>query len=272
MPTKRPTRPPAAPAAPRAPRTAKAAPAAKTATTATTKASTAKAATAKASTTKTAATKSTTAKTATATKSTTAKTAAARTAPAKATRTREPTAGREPAGAKPAARATRPSGQEPKASSGVAVGDRAPGFSLPADDGKTYSLAGLQGKRVVLYFYPRDSTPGCTTEACDFRDRQAAFTAAGAVVLGVSGDDLKSHARFRGKQGLTFPLLSDADNAVAAAYGAFGAKMMYGRSLQGIIRSTFVIGPDGTIEALWRPVRVPGHADAVLQTVTAARA
>jgi peroxiredoxin Q/BCP len=171
---------------------------------------------------------------------------------------------------KPAAKSTRPSGQEPKASPGVAVGDRAPDFSLPADDGKTYALKQLRGQRVVLYFYPRDSTPGCTTEACDFRDRQAAFTAAGAIVLGVSGDDLKSHARFRGKQSLNFPLLSDAGNAVAGAYGAFGDKVMYGRSLKGIIRSTFVIGPDGTLEAVWRPAKVPGHAETVLQTVTAA--
>ncbi len=122
---------------------------------------------------------------------------------------------------------------------------------------------------MVLYFYPRDSTPGCTTEACDFRDRHAAFAAAGATVLGVSGDDLRSHARFRGKQGLNFPLLADVDHAVASAYGVYGEKMMYGRAVQGIVRSTFVIGPDGRLEAIWRPVKVPGHAEAVLQTVSA---
>lgn len=186
----------------------------------------------------------------------------------------------EPAVAKKVARAapakssavTRPSGQEPKASPGVGVGERAPAFTLPADDGKTYSLAALKGQRVVLYFYPRDNTPGCTTEACDFRDRQDAFTRAGATVLGVSGDSLKAHASFRGKQRLNFPLLSDAGNAVASAYGAFGDKMMYGRSLQGIIRSTFIIGPDGAIEAVWRPVKVNGHAETVLQTVAASAA
>lgn len=152
------------------------------------------------------------------------------------------------------------------------VGDLAPEFALAADDGRTYALKDLRGKRVVLYFYPRDATPGCTTEACDFRDRQPAFTGAGATVLGVSGDDLKSHARFRSKHTLSFPLLSDPDHAVAAAYGAFGEKVLYGRVSQGILRSTFVVGPGGAIEAVWQPVRVPGHAEAVLAAVaTAAR-
>ena len=116
----------------------------------------------------------------------------------------------------PAPAPTGPSGQEPKAS--LQVGELAPDFSLPGDDGQQHALAALRGKRVVLYFYPRDSTPGCTVEACDFRDRQAAFTKAGVTVLGVSGDDLKSHARFRGKQALNFPLLSDPDHAVARAH------------------------------------------------------
>lgn len=150
------------------------------------------------------------------------------------------------------------------------VGDLAPEFALAADDGRTYALKDLRGKRVVLYFYPRDATPGCTTEACDFRDRQAAFTGAGVTVLGVSGDDLKSHARFRSKHALSFPLLSDPDHAVAAAYGAFGEKVLYGRVSQGILRSTFVVGPSGAIEAMWQPVRVPGHAEAVLAAVAAA--
>ena len=149
------------------------------------------------------------------------------------------------------------------------VGDKAPSFSLPADDGKTYTLSDLAGRRVVLYFYPRDATPGCTTEACDFRDRNADFTATGALVLGVSGDSLASHARFRTKHGLNFPLLSDADNRVAAAYGAYGDKQMYGRTVKGIIRSTFVIGPDGALEAVHSPVRVDGHAAAVLDALRA---
>jgi peroxiredoxin Q/BCP len=160
---------------------------------------------------------------------------------------------------------------------GLKPGDRAPSFSLAADDGKTYSLAELLhpsgsesgGRRVILYFYPRDSTPGCTTEACDFRDRLPAFTSAGAQILGVSGDSLASHGRFRAKYGLNFPLLSDPDNRVAAAYGAFGEKQMYGRTVTGIIRSTFVIGPDGRLEAVHSPVRVAGHADALLQALRA---
>lgn len=167
----------------------------------------------------------------------------------------------------PTATVTSPSGQEPKAS--PQVGELAPEFSLAGDDGHQHSLAALRGKRVLIYFYPRDSTPGCTVEACDFRDRHASFAKAGVTVLGVSGDDLKSHARFRGKQNLNFPLLSDHGNTVARAYGAFGEKMMYGRKLEGILRSTFLIGADGRIEALWRPVRVPGHAEAVLVAATA---
>ena len=165
------------------------------------------------------------------------------------------------------AKAISPSGQEPKAR--LEVGALAPEFSLPGDDGHTHSLAALRGKRVVLYFYPRDSTPGCTVEACDFRDRNAAFTRAGITVLGVSGDDLKAHARFRGKQALNFPLLSDTDHTVARAYGAFGAKTMAGHKFEGIIRSTFLIGADGRIAALWQPARVPGHAEAVLAAATA---
>lgn len=173
--------------------------------------------------------------------------------------------------AKPAKSAAKASAKPAKSAAesapGPAVGSPAPEFQLAADDGKTYSLAGLRGSRFVLYFYPRDATPGCTTEACDFRDRQAAFTGAKVPVLGVSGDSLAAHAKFRGKHSLTFPLLSDPDHAVAAAYGAYGDKVMYGRSMQGIIRSTFVIGPTGLVEAVWRPVKVPGHAEAVLQVI-----
>ena len=169
----------------------------------------------------------------------------------------------------PSADSSGPSGQEPQAS--LKVGDRAPEFALPADDGRSYSLATLRGRKVVLYFYPRDATPGCTTEACDFRDRQSAFEAAGTTVLGVSGDDLKSHARFRSKHALSFPLLSDPDHAVARAYGAHGEKTLYGRKSVGIIRSTFVIGPDGVIEAMWQPAKVPGHAQAVLAALSVSR-
>jgi len=183
-----------------------------------------------------------------------------------------------PAAPRTAPPATSPSGQDPKASPAPAeratlkVGDAAPPFDLPSDDGLRHALAALRGRRVVLYFYPRDSTPGCTTEACDFRDRHAALTAAGVQVLGVSGDDLKSHAKFRGKYALPFPLLSDPDHAVAGAYGAFGEKQLYGRSSLGIIRSTFLIGPEGRIEAVWSPVRVKDHAEAVLRAALAAGA
>ena len=200
-------------------------------------------------------------------------------APAKPAKPRAATA-RAPAKAAPATTpattpafgATGPSGQELKASPAtrLTVGDRAPEFALSADDGKTYALKDLRGRRVVLYFYPRDATPGCTTEARDFRDRQPAFAGAGAMVLGVSGDDLKSHARFRDKHSLSFPLLSDPDHAVATAFAAYGEKVLYGRKSLGILRSTFVIGPDGAIEAVWQPVKVPGHAEAVLAAVAAA--
>jgi peroxiredoxin Q/BCP len=172
----------------------------------------------------------------------------------------------------PAAKATKaapakPARTAPAPAAAPGVGDPAPDFSLAADDGKTYTLAGLRGSRFVLYFYPRDSTPGCTTEACDFRDRLPTFGKAKVPVLGVSGDSLRAHANFRGKHSLNFPLLSDPDHRVAAAYGAYGTKMMYGRAVEGIVRSTFVVGPGGTIEAVWRPVKVPGHAEAVLQSI-----
>ena len=145
-----------------------------------------------------------------------------------------------------------------------------PHFEVEATGPQRFSTAAFKGQKYVLYFYPRDATPGCTTEACDFRDRQPAFAGAGAMVLGVSGDDLKSHARFRDKHSLSFPLLSDPDHAVATAFAAYGEKVLYGRKSLGILRSTFVIGPDGAIEAVWQPVKVPGHAEAVLAAVAAA--
>lgn len=146
-------------------------------------------------------------------------------------------------------------------------GTKAPTFRLPSTDGETVSLSGLAGKKVVLYFYPKDQTPGCTREACDFRDRWAALKKK-AALYGVSKDSLASHEKFREKYALPFPLLSDPDNEVAKAYGAFGKKMMYGRPVVGTIRSTFVIDESGKIAAVWSPVRVDGHADAVLQALS----
>ena len=161
-----------------------------------------------------------------------------------------------------AAEAPAPSGTTAK----LSPGDKAPAFSLEASDGKTYSLDELSGQRFVLYFYPRDNTPGCTQEACDFRDQLEDL---GVPVFGVSGDSLKSHERFSEKYNLNFPLLSDPDRAVADAYGAVGEKSMYGRKVVGIIRSTFVIGADGTVETVFSPVRVKGHVAAVAQALGA---
>lgn len=140
-----------------------------------------------------------------------------------------------------------------------------PAFSLPGSDGKTWSSKELKGSAYVLYFYPKDSTPGCTTEACDFRDNLARLKKAGVQVFGVSPDSLASHAKFIAKQGLTFVLLSDGDKALATKLGVYGEKMMYGKKVMGIIRSTFLVGVDGTILREWRGVKVKGHVDEVLE-------
>jgi len=144
------------------------------------------------------------------------------------------------------------------------AGDPAPPFDLESSTGGRVSLTSLKGKPVVLYFYPKDDTPGCTTEACAFRDMKATYDATGAVVLGVSPDDLPSHRKFAEKYGLTFPLLSDPDHAVAEAYGVWGEKKNYGRTYMGITRATFVIDGDGDIHEVWPKVKVDGHADEVL--------
>jgi len=143
-------------------------------------------------------------------------------------------------------------------------GDPAPPFDLESGTGGRVSLASLRGKPVVLYFYPKDDTPGCTAEACAFRDMRTAYEATGAVVLGVSADDLPSHKKFAEKYGLTFPLLSDPDHAVSEAYGVWGEKKNYGRTYMGITRATFVIDGDGVIHEVWPKVKVDGHADEVL--------
>jgi peroxiredoxin Q/BCP len=149
------------------------------------------------------------------------------------------------------------------------VGEPAPDFALEADDGTTVQLSDLAGQTVVLYFYPKDDTPGCTVEACEFRDLGPDYEASGARVLGVSTDALDSHRRFRAKYGLEFTLLSDPDHLVAEAYGVWVEKSNYGRTYMGVERSTFVIGPDGMLtQALYR-VRPKGHAAQVLDLVGA---
>ena len=151
----------------------------------------------------------------------------------------------------------------------VKEGRKAPDFRLPSSEGGEVSLKDLRGKPVVLYFYPRDMTPGCTREACEFRDTRARIKARGAVVLGVSPDSLASHQKFKAQQKLNFPLLSDADRAVARKYGAFGEKVLYGKKVTGMIRSTFVIDGEGTIRKVFPRVKVDGHAEQVLAALAA---
>ena len=144
------------------------------------------------------------------------------------------------------------------------VGDIAPGFTLPDQDGKPVSLADFSGKQVVVYFYPRDDTPGCTKEACQFNDNLHAFARAKVPVLGISADGAEKHQKFREKYGLKFPLLTDADHSVGEAYGAWGEKTLYGKKSIGVIRSTFLIAADGTVARPWYHVKADGHAAKVL--------
>ena len=150
------------------------------------------------------------------------------------------------------------------------VGIEAPDFTLPGTDGLVH-LKELQGRVVVLYFYPRDNTPGCTTEACDFRDAYAALNEEGVVVLGVSTDSLVSHKKFRAKHQLPFPLLADEDAAVAKLYGVYKQKNMYGKVGWGVERSTFVIDSDGIVRKVYRKVRVSGHVEDVRTQVQKVR-
>ena len=149
----------------------------------------------------------------------------------------------------------------------VKVGDKAPGFKLPRDGGGELSLKELKGKAVVLYFYPKDDTPGCTMEAQAFRDRVKDFKKAGAVVVGASKDSVKRHDNFKAKHKLPFALVSDADGALCAAYGVWVEKKLYGRAYMGIERATFLIDGKGVVREAWRNVKVKGHADAVLDAV-----
>jgi len=149
----------------------------------------------------------------------------------------------------------------------VDVGAKAPDFSLESDEGTTVTLSSLQGRPVVLYFYPKDETPGCTKEACDFRDAWSEVQGLGAWVLGVSKDSTASHRKFRQRHALPFPLLADPDGKVIEAYGAFKEKTMWGRTFLGIERSTFLIDGQGIVRKVWRKVKVDGHARAVLDAL-----
>jgi peroxiredoxin Q/BCP len=148
-------------------------------------------------------------------------------------------------------------------------GSAAPDFTLPRDGGGEVALSDLRGKKVVLYFYPKDDTSGCTKEAIDFTTHLPAFESAGAVILGVSKDSVAAHDKFRAKHGLGVTLLSDADSDVCERYGVWAEKSMYGKKYMGIERSTFLIDADGTLVRAWRKVKVPGHAEEVLEAVKA---
>ena len=151
------------------------------------------------------------------------------------------------------------------------TGDRVPELPLALSSGKAATLGDYRGKWLVLYFYPKDSTPACTTEGLDFNALLPKFRRAGAEVLGVSKDSLKSHRNFCAKQGFTFDLVSDADETVCHAFGVIQPKKLYGREYVGIVRSTYLIDPEGRIAHVWQPVKVPGHAQAVLDTLKDAR-
>ncbi len=194
----------------------------------------------------------------------TTKKAPAKKAPAK----KAAAAAKKKASAKKAA-ATTSKATASKATSALTVGAPAPAFSLAGSDGTTHTLAQYRGRPVVLFFYPKDNTPGCTVEACDFRDNLGRAQKAGAVVLGVSRDSLKSHDGFRAKFSLNYPLLSDPDRSAHLAYGAWGKKVMYGKEVEGTIRSTFLIDAKGVLRQAWTKVKVNGHADEVISAVEA---
>lgn len=147
------------------------------------------------------------------------------------------------------------------------VGDKAPDFNLPGDGGSTLKLSDYKGQKLVLYFYPKDDTPGCTKEACGFNENLKAFQKLDCAIIGVSKDSVKKHDKFREKYGLTFPLASDEDGAVCEKYGTWIEKSMYGRKYMGIDRATFLIDENGKIAALWRKVSVTGHIEDVMKAV-----
>lgn len=182
------------------------------------------------------------------------------------------------ASSKKTPRNSRSAGRTPKAakpragdSSGL-EGKRAPGFALPDSSGRTVRLADLIGTHnLVLYFYPKDMTPGCTTEACSFRDNSAALRAAGARVVGISGDSPESHTKFTGRYDLNFPLLSDADHKAGRAYGVYKKKSLYGREFMGIERTTFIVDRGGVIRKVFPKVKVAGHTEQVLAALSEIR-
>jgi thioredoxin-dependent peroxiredoxin len=147
------------------------------------------------------------------------------------------------------------------------IGDTAPAFTLPSDGGGTVSLSDFKGRKVVLYFYPKDDTPGCTAESCDFRDNFKNFSSLNTVIIGISRDSIKHHDKFKAKYGLNFPLVSDEKGEICQAYGVWTQKSTYGKKYMGIERSTFLIHENGKIAALWRKVKVDGHAEEVQKAV-----
>jgi len=151
----------------------------------------------------------------------------------------------------------------------LSVGDKAPDFNLKNQDGESVSLSSYRGRKVVVYFYPRDDTPGCTKEACQFNDLLSQFSGLSADVVGISRDGADSHQKFRQKYGLTFQLLSDPDNSVMEAFGAWGEKTNYGKTSMGVIRSTFLVDGEGKIEQAWYNVKADGHAEKVLEALKA---
>jgi len=170
---------------------------------------------------------------------------------------------------KAVAKAAPKADSRPVATSGLVEGGKAPGFRLPRDGGDSVALADYAGQKLVLFFYPRADTPGCTREAIDFTRLKGAFAENGAAVLGVSADTVKAQESFRNKHQLTVPLVSDEKHEMLEAYGAWGEKSMYGRTFLGILRTTVLIGANGKIAKIWRNVRVDGHADEVLAAVQA---
>lgn len=149
----------------------------------------------------------------------------------------------------------------------ITIGQEVPDFTLPASTGREISLSEYRGRKVLLYFYPKDSTPACTQEACDFRDAHDTLSAHGAVVLGISTDSIASHGKFSTKHSLPFPLLSDEEHKVSELFGVWQQKKLYGKEFMGIVRSTFLIDEDGILRAEWRKVRVKGHVDAALEQI-----